>query len=851
MKTLAAALLLLLPCIAAAQESSPAELMAAAKAQYEGRRYTDAVATYEKARAAAEAAGDRSIAARARLGISAVKTMYGAFDEGIARATEALAIFESLGDREGTADALRHLGNLHLGSSQFALAAEEYRRCVAIAEGGRKAVCLERLGGCEAALGRYRQAMTTLREAIAAAIAANNPIVHASALSEIGDVHLDQGNTEQAIHHHEKALAMFREANNTAMVSATLNNVAIGYHVMGRSERALEVYRQNLALLEGLKYTRGILISKMNIAAVLTDLGRDSDAEPMLETLLRDLEGVDDANTVANVRRLLAKIQERRGDLSGALDHVLKAGSARNDEIIDVSLALAMAGHLYRKLGRTAEARAALTSAIDVIETMHEQSEDSVHFFDERTEPYADMAALLIDEGRVEEAFGYAERYRSRVLVDVLRSGPADRSRDLTDAERKRERELAERLAALQREAALRATPELNERITTARRESDAFQHELAAAHPRLRFERGMLQPAALRDIRARLPREAVLIEYLVTSEKTYAFVISEDAIAVRAIDAGRDELARQAEAFRTMLADRRPDFRKPARELHRLLIAPIADLVAKRRTWVLVPDGPLWSLPFQALVDSRGTYVAQRTAIVYAPSTAAWMEMSRTPQSAATGGRRDLLAFGNPSTPQAAGVEGARGTLAPLPEAEAEVKSAARFYGADSAVYVRGQATEERFKSEAPRYRVLHVAGHGILNDTSPMHSYLLLASGNSKAEDGYLEAGELMQMDLGAELVVLSACETARGKYAAGEGIIGFSWALFAARCRTQVVSQWKVDSAATRVLMGDFHRNVRGNRAHAASALQKSIESMLKTKEYRHPFYWAGFIVLGDAM
>jgi CHAT domain-containing protein len=217
------------------------------------------------------------------------------------------------------------------------------------------------------------------------------------------------------------------------------------------------------------------------------------------------------------------------------------------------------------------------------------------------------------------------------------------------------------------------------------------------------------------------------------------------------------------------------------------------------------------------------------------------------------TGERRELLAFGNPTTPSVAttGVESSRGTLGPLPEAETEVKSAARYYGTGSAVYVRDEATEERFKAEAPRFRVLHIAAHGVLNDTSPMHSYLLLARGNGKSEDGYLEAGELMQMDLGAELVVLSACDTARGKYAAGEGIIGFSWALFAARCRTQVVSQWKVDSAATSVLMRNFHKNVRNDRTQAASALQKTIVSMLKTKEYRHPFYWAGFVVLGDAL
>jgi CHAT domain-containing protein len=545
-------------------------------------------------------------------------------------------------------------------------------------------------------------------------------------------------------------------------------------------------------------------------------------------------------------------IAERRGDLSGALDHAVKAVAERTDQIKDVYLSRALLGHLYRKLGRVEEARSSLAGAIDALESMHEHATGGqVHFFDGRSDAYAEMAILMIDERRIEEAFQYAERYRSRVLIDVLRSGPADRPLALTDEERKRERELSERLSALHREGVRGGSPDLSDRITAARREYDALQEELAAAHPRLRVERGTLPPATVRDVASRLSPETALVEYLVTEEKTYAFVIAGGTIEMRAIDVTRDAIAQQAESFRALLAGRRPDFRKTARSLHQTLVAPIADLLSKRRSWILVPDGPLWNLPFQALVDAQGTYVAERAAIVYAPSTAAWIEMSGTPHAASREVRRDLLAFGNPTTPSAAGLEGARGSLASLPEAEAEVKGAARFYGAASAVYVRDEATEERFKAEAPHCRVLHVAGHGVLNDASPMHSYLLLASGGSKTEDGYLEAGELMQMDLGAELVVLSACDTARGKYAAGEGIIGFSWALFAARCRTQVVSQWKVDSAATSVLMRNFHKNVRNDRTKAGSALQKTIVSMLKTKQYRHPFYWAAFVVLGDAL
>ena len=784
MKLVAAALLLIVTSVVSAQES-PADLMAAAKAHYDGRRYADALAGYQKAREAAEAAGDSLLAARAKLGIASVKTLRGEFGEGIALANEARATFEAAGDAHGLAGAFQHLGNLNIGQAKYAAAADYFRQCAAVPEGGRRPFCLEHLGQVLEALGQYRQAMATLREAIDAAVAAKDATLHASALAGIGDVYRSQGNAELAVQYEKQALGMFRELGNTPMMSRTMNNLGISYKLMGRIDLALEVYRENLALLERLKYSRGINISKINIASVLITLRRHEEAAQILGELLPIYQQGNEPNSRANVRRLLAIIEERRGNLSGALEHALAANAEPSEKVRDAHLARALLGRIYRKLGRIDDARTSLTSAIDAIESVHEQvAGQELHYFDERSEPYAEMAILLIGEGRIEEAFAYAERYRSRVLVDILR----DRSR-----------------------APLSVTA---------------------------------------RDVFAQLPRDAVLVEYLVTNEKTYAFVIAGETISVRAIDVARDDLAQQAESFRALLAERRPDFRHPARALHRTLIAPIADLLSKHRSWVLVPDGPLWNLPFQALVDTRGSYLAERAAIVYAPSTAAWLQMSSAKQSSSASGRRELLAFGNPTIPSAAGTEGSRGSLAPLPEAEAEAKSAARLYGAGSAVYVRDEATEERFKAEAPRYRVLHVAGHGVLNDASPMHSYLLLAAGGAKKEDGYLEAGELMQMDLGAELVVLSACDTARGKYAAGEGIIGFSWALFAARCRSQVLSQWKVDSAATSVLMRNFHRNVRNDRSKAASALQKTIVSMLKTKEYRHPFYWAGFVVLGDA-
>jgi CHAT domain-containing protein len=140
------------------------------------------------------------------------------------------------------------------------------------------------------------------------------------------------------------------------------------------------------------------------------------------------------------------------------------------------------------------------------------------------------------------------------------------------------------------------------------------------------------------------------------------------------------------------------------------------------------------------------------------------------------------------------------------------------------------------------------------MLNNASPMYSHLVLAPGD-KNEDGLLEAWEIMQLDLKADLAVLSACETARGRFGAGEGMIGLTWSLFVAGVPTTVVSQWKVESASTRDLMVSFHRGLssspRDSKAKATKteALRRASLKLLKNPETSHPFYWAGFVLVGD--
>ena len=158
--------------------------------------------------------------------------------------------------------------------------------------------------------------------------------------------------------------------------------------------------------------------------------------------------------------------------------------------------------------------------------------------------------------------------------------------------------------------------------------------------------------------------------------------------------------------------------------------------------------------------------------------------------------------------------------------------------------------------KREAGRYRILQLATHAILNNANPMYSDVVLSQpAGDSTEDGLLEAWEIMNLDLDADLVVLSACDTARGRIGAGEGVIGLTWAFFVAGSPTTIVSQWSVESASTTELMLNFHRNLRTvdgarNAMTKAEALRQAQLKLLRTSRYQHPFFWAGFVIVGDA-
>ena len=856
---------------------------------------------FETALEISRAANDRSGTGRALDKLAALDRLTGDVARAEARFTEALAIFRSTGERMLEAYMLNGLGNLHSGSrGDYQRAAAHYREALAIFEElgdvtGMTTI-LNNLAVNLRLLGRYRETVSILTRSLEMSRAAGDLIGMSYLYGNLGRVLTMQGKLNEAVQALEQALALHERLQRNESIVLTLTNIGELYLLVGNYEQARAHFQRARSLAEKQNF-------KSALASTLHHLGRlrleEEDPRAAIALFDQALAIDTELGQRAGVTRdlyNLGKAQLLAGDRAAARQSIEKSlaiaeelgarewitlalgvlstlaaepgeAVALSRRAVELAAELGVPEHLWnahlahgralRRAGSLIEARPEIERAVTIVEAFRrgvpggEIAQQQA--FENLVEPFHEMTSLLVQQGDVAAAFEYAERAKARVLLDVLQNGRPDLASLLTAEERTREEALAAEVAQLNRKyrAALvdgKPTGTLPEQLRKARLAYDAFLTNVHAAHPQLRAERGEVAPLQATGLRTLLGNGTAdaLVEFVVTDQRTYVFAATKNELRVRTIEVSRRELESQVQQFRKLLASHDLTYAAPARALYDRLIAPVAAQLHGKTTVCIVPDGPLWELPFQALQPDETTFLLDRHAIYTVPSLSVLREMSSRKRASAT----RLLAFGDPliagsNRPAVFRDE----PLAPLPHTETEVRAIASLYGPGNArVHLRGDAREEVVKAEAGTFDVIHFATHGILDDQNALYSRLVFSPPASQSEDGLLEAREIMRLDLRADLAVLSACETARGRVSTGEGVIGMSWALFVAGVPATVVSQWKVDSASTSELMIELHRNLRVPGRSKAEALRRAA---LKTRtKYRHPFYWAPFVVVGSA-
>jgi CHAT domain-containing protein/tetratricopeptide (TPR) repeat protein len=813
----------------------------------------------------------------------------------------ALAINQREGRDEVAATNLVNLAGLASVEGDFARAESMYRDALAVWRAreswAEAAVALHGLGQLELRRGDYPAALGTLREALdiyqetgplGAALTVRREL--AGALAAAGQLQsaLDELRRAERIADSARASAQLRAgiALARADLAVQLNARAEAERLYSRAELlfrraadpageaearqgrgALLVAREDFAgaralLLAALRgqaasgNQRGAALTRLSLGQVARLRGDTAGARRQLGRAAADLDRLGDPVAAAAALGELASFEAEAGRVAAA-ESLYRAGLARLEERVAPAVAWSLHAGLsgaLRARGARDDAARALRAAIAEIERPGRTlalAERRSGFFADKWDVYTQLALLERGRGRPGAAFEASERLRAREMLEVLAQGrvpPADTAAELVAREQDLRRRIAELTSEIEGSSGgaqrlrgpdvSRAPGPSREMLLSAQEVYAELLLEMRERAPRHASLVSASAPS-WRDVARRLrPREA-FVEYLVSDTGSLAFVVTSDSLTVIELGAGRRELARLVELARGTLepgGPRRADslWLGPLRRLHQQLVEPIEDagLLTGRSRVTIVPHVELHYLPFAALVESApgGRFLIERYEIAETPSASVWLALGeRMPRRAASGG----LAFA--PRPDA------------LPGSSREVEAVARLVGV--AVLSRGAATEDAFRSEAPNGQVLHLATYGVLNKQNPLFSWVELAPGDS--HDGRLEVHEVFGLNLAADLVVLSACQTglASGMLAdvpAGDDWVGLARAFLHAGAQRVLATLWAVEDWPTAAVMERFYQAL-AEGTEPSAALARAQRALMAQSATAHPFYWAGFVVV----
>lgn len=370
----------------------------------------------------------------------------------------------------------------------------------------------------------------------------------------------------------------------------------------------------------------------------------------------------------------------------------------------------------------------------------------------------------------------------------------------------------------------------------------------------------------------ARLRKEVLddgtaLLEYFLGEERSFALLVTRDSVGLYQLP-GRADIEKKVRVYLRMLSSPETDvdtIRPAALALGRDLAGFLT--AGERENLLIIPDGILHHLPFESLAlrkNGRDRYLVEDFNMHYAPSASALALIKSYPRRDKW--RKTLLAFGAPDYSRMGSRPGGNDPagadiwrevysqggfhFSPLPFSREEVRAIAEnFNGGASDVFTGGRANEAALKSLALNdYQILHFACHSFLDEKNPTRSALVISPNAGKGEDGFFQARELYGLEISADLVVLSACQSGNGTLEAGEGLLGLPRLFFYAGARSVLSALWYIGDRTTAGLMKDFYRYLRRGESKSRALRLAQLE-MVRSVDRCHPFYWAGYVLSGD--
>ncbi len=596
--------------------------------------------------------------------------------------------------------------------------------------------------------------------------------------------------------------------------------------------------------------------AKMGVARANARLGRVKEARAAFAQALATARKM-------GRRPMLAEILSARAILEAGQKQG-KAAVADAKEALKLAESLQMTQTLWTAhyaLGRAQQASGATTQALESYERAiklsaemaakagSEEEQAGMLSFGTTGELYEHTIALLLQMRKVNRAMEILEMSRNQKLRRIFDPGRLKSNDKKVQASLLKLRSANQRVAAAEKQLKAELSKsgdlrnatrvsKLNELVAASNAEVRQLLLRLKKEHRNL-YNAISIKPGQLVRRRKQIPDGAVIIQYFMAENVLYAFLVSKDSSQARAVQVAvkAETLNKAVSDFRRQLLDDQEELTKVSRQLHDWLLKPLEPHLAGAKTLLIIPFGMLYYLPIQALVTSpEGTpprYALETYRIAYLSSTTIDRVLSEHVPRAAP----SLLAFANPD-----------GTL-PGARAETELIKSSAFPKAK--IYFEKNATKKSFFDNAGKYRIIHFATHGIL-DEDPLSSYLKMAKQRLTVDEIAGFAG----LEETTDLVVLSACSTAveLGK-STGDEVISIAEAFATAGAPALIASLWDVDDGATKELMAHFYKGLQsdteGDLLEALRRAQLKVKRMTRDGEslYEAPVFWAAFGLVGD--
>ena len=801
----------------------------------------------------------------------------GEYKQAMELCSKALEMKREIQDFAGQATTLSNTGNIYGSLGDYQKALDLYGQALAIhnrmKEESGAAIVINNIGWAYGQMGEYEKAIEYYTQIIEPFRKRDNISGQAKAFNNIGVNYAKLNDFSKALEFHLQALALRSLENDRDGRATSLNNIANCYARLGDKQKALEYYTQAVALQRSVQNDRQLAATLKNVGVFHREEGRIPMALEYLNEARTLSVKVGDRDTEASVLSEIAKIEFARGDLASARKLIEQAIAQSESVRINLKSQSFRASYL-------ASVRKYYEFEIEVLMRLHQQ----------RPNEGFDAAAIEV-----------SEKSRARSLLELLREARAQIQQGVDPSLIEREGHLRRLIAeAAERQTRLLSGKYTEEQALAASKEIDALTTEYDQVQARIRESSpryaSLVEPAPLSvaEIQKRvLDGDTLLLEYALGEQKSFVWVVAPGSVKSFELP-GRATIEQGAKRFYQLLTERGTampnetlaqrkqrldhvdtDYPQAAASLSRMLLAPVAAELGQKRL-LIVAEGVLQYVPFAALPSgedaARPLLVDHEIVNLPSASVLAMLREefgNRKPASKSVAVIADPVftandprlatavktaAYGSPFVDaQRSAAESGVNDLSRLRFSRQEADEIARLAGETRNLKAvdfaanRATATDPRLGD----YQIVHFATHGLINNQHPDLSgvVLSLVDEQGRPQNGFLRLYDIYNLKLNADLVVLSACQTALGKEIKGEGLVGLTRGFMYAGAPRVVATLWRIDDRATADMMRRFYEAMLKDGLRPSAALRAAQLSMLRDRRWHDAHFWAPFTIQGE--